>query len=544
MFRYACVTILVLLGAAAFPQSGTPVSIGNANLPNSQYKIQGTVVSAVTGHPIPRVLVELYLEGRRATLTGPEGEFVFDKLPEEGAMIIARRPGFLSKNTMVDVQAGKIVVKLAPECIISGTVVDSEGEPIENAGIEALVSRMSEGRKGIVQTHTPMRVRTDEDGNFRLAGLSPGKYYVSVTAGPAAQRLVGMQPQAATKTYPAVVFYPSASDVASATPVDLVAGQHARLQFTLPLLPAFKLSGTVSGIAGFKQLSNPMILDAAERPLFGAARWDTQSGAFEFPAVPAGTYTIQVYAMAEDDRPAWARQSVTVNRDITGVNLALVAGATIPVTVRKELGPTPQPSHCEGGFPTRDGKMLDCSKVAAMVSLVPVGLQMQFSAEPDSDDPASLAVRGVMPGKYRLDVSPMVVAYVSTARSGSTDLLREELIVPAGGTVPPIEVVLRDDGATMKVHVQADAPGPAVILLLPQSAPLQQPRVLGVGANGEREYGGLAPGEYAVLAFDSIEGVEYRNPDFVAAYLSKAARVTLAANTTTSVSVELIHREE
>jgi hypothetical protein len=169
---------------------------------------------------------------------------------------------------------------------------------------------------------------------------------------------------------------------------------------------------------------------------------------------------------------------------------------------------------------------------------------MQFSAEPDSDDPASLAVRGVMPGKYRLDVSPMVVAYVSTARSGSTDLLREELIVPAGGTVPPIEVVLRDDGATMKVHVQADAPGPAVILLLPQSSPLQQPPVLGVDASGEREYGGLAPGEYAVLAFDSIEGVEYRNPDFLAAYLSKAARVTLAANTTTSVSVELIHREE
>jgi carboxypeptidase family protein len=544
MFRYACVSIMVLLGAAAFAQTGTPVPTGSANLPSGQYKIQGTVVNAATGHPIARALVELYLEGKRAVLTGAEGEFVFDKLPEEGAMISARRPGFLMKNTMVEARAGKIVVKLVPECVISGTVVDSEGEPIENATIEALVSRMSDGRMELVQTHSPMRDRTDEDGNFRLGGLSPGKYYVSVTAGPATQRLLGGQPRAAAETYPAVVFYPSASDVASATPVDLVAGQYVRVQFSLPLLPAFKLSGTVSGIAGFKQLSGPVILDAAERPLFGTARWDPKSGAFEFPGVPAGTYTIQVYAKSEDDRPAWARQSITVNRDVTGVNVALVPGATIPVTIKKELGPTAQPSHCEGGFPTRDGKMIDCSKVSAMISLVPVGRLMQFPAEPDSDDPASLTLRGVMPGKYRVDVSPMVAAYVSAAHSGSADLLREELIVSAGGNVPPIEVVLRDDGATVKLHVHSDAPGPAYILLLPQSAPLRPPRMFDVDASGEREYGGLAPGEYAILAFDSMEGVEYRNPDFLARYLSRAAQVTLAANTTTSVSVELIHRDE
>src|SRR5262249_43540004 len=86
MFRYSCLIIMVLLGAGAFPQSGTPVPTGSASLPSGQYKIQGTVVNAVTGHPIARALVELYLEGRRAMLTGAEGEFVFDKLPEEGAM--------------------------------------------------------------------------------------------------------------------------------------------------------------------------------------------------------------------------------------------------------------------------------------------------------------------------------------------------------------------------------------------------------------------------------------------------------------------------
>jgi hypothetical protein len=357
--------------------------------------------------------------------------------------------------------------------------------------------------------------------------------------------LLGALPKSAPETYPTVVYFPSAGDFTSATPLDLVAGQHAHAQFSLSLVPAFKLSGTVSGIAGYKRVSNPVIMDAAERPLLGAARWDTQSGAFEFPALPAGAYTLQVYAIAEDNHPAWVRQSITLNRDVSGLNLALLSGATIPVTVRKELGPTPQPSHCEGGFHTQDGKMIDCSKLAAMVTLAPIDAgHMQFRAEPESDDPSNLALRGVMPGKYRLDVTPMIAAYVRSARSGSTDLLREELIVPAGGAVPPIEIILRDDGATVKVRVQADATDHANILLLPQFAPFQRPHMLDVNPGGEREYGGLAPGEYTVLAFDSMEGVEYGNPDFLARYSSKAARVTLSANTTTQVSVELIHTEE
>jgi hypothetical protein len=189
--------------------------------------------------------------------------------------------------------------------------------------------------------------------------------------------------------------------------------------------------------------------------------------------------------------------------------------------------------------------MIDCSKLAAMVTLAPIDAgHMQFRAEPESDDPSNLALRGVMPGKYRLDVTPMIAAYVRSARSGSTDLLREELIVPAGGAVPPIEIILRDDGATVKVRVQADATDHANILLLSQFAPFQRPHMLDVNPGGEREYGGLAPGEYTVLAFDSMEGVEYGNPDFLARYSSKAARVTLSANTTTQVSVELIHTEE
>src|SRR5690349_4038600 len=39
--------------------------------PEFIYKLEGTVVNAQTGQPIPRALVELFTSGRQVVLTGP-----------------------------------------------------------------------------------------------------------------------------------------------------------------------------------------------------------------------------------------------------------------------------------------------------------------------------------------------------------------------------------------------------------------------------------------------------------------------------------------
>ncbi|HSM84806.1 MAG TPA: hypothetical protein VLT16_01585, partial [Candidatus Limnocylindrales bacterium] len=51
----------------------------------------------------------------------------------------------------------------------------------------------------------------------------------------------------------------------------------------------------------------------------------------------------------------------------------------------------------------------------------------------------------------------------------------------------------------------------------------------------------LAPGEYKVFAFDSIDGLDYTNPEAIAPYASSAAHVTVSANGNTSVTVDLVH---
>ena len=99
--------------------------------------------------------------------------------------------------------------------------------------------------------------------------------------------------------------------------------------------------------------------------------------------------------------------------------------------------------------------------------------------------------------------------------------------------------------AAVKVRVQSDGPEKeGRILLLPEFAPSQPPIIIGVELNKEREYSNLAPGDYKVLAFDSLDAIEYNNPEFLAKYSMRAARVTLAEKTTSPVTVELVHTGE
>ncbi|MFI5106475.1 MAG: hypothetical protein ACHP79_16245, partial [Terriglobales bacterium] len=81
-------------------------------------------------------------------------------------------------------------------------------------------------------------------------------------------------------------------------------------------------------------------------------------------------------------------------------------------------------------------------------------------------------------------------------------------------------------------------------VLVPDFAPMRDPVVLDVQPGVDREYGGLAPGDYKVFAFDSTDGLEYTNPSVLSRYSSKAARVSIMPKATSSVSADLIHKDE
>ena len=80
-------------------------------------------------------------------------------------------------ETSADVSSGSsAIVKLTPEGIIYGEVRDAEGAPLDGVTVRAERWQMSDGRR---QLQPDRQTMTDDQGNFRLAELVPGKYLLA-----------------------------------------------------------------------------------------------------------------------------------------------------------------------------------------------------------------------------------------------------------------------------------------------------------------------------------------------------------------------------
>jgi len=69
-------------------------------------------------------------------------------------------------------------------------------------------------------------------------------------------------------------------------------------------------------------------------------------------------------------------------------------------------------------------------------------------------------------------------------------------------------------------------------------------RAIPVSGSGSFQVNGLAPGSYDILAFDRLDGIEYRNREVLGEYLSHAAHITLSADEQAKVTLDLIRTKE
>jgi hypothetical protein len=132
--------------------------------------------------------------------------------------------------------------------------------------------------------------------------------------------------------------------------------------------------------------------------------------------------------------------------------------------------------------------------------------------------------------------------YVQSAMYGRQDLLRDDLIAGIEGGTRTVEIVVRDDGAVLSGTTTADGqPARSSVLIVPEETPSQLRKVT-TNADGTFHAGGLAPGTYQIIAFDSADNLEYRNPAALADYLMKAQTVRLTPNQTATVNLEILKR--
>jgi hypothetical protein len=296
------------------------------------------------------------------------------------------------------------------------------------------------------------------------------------------------------------------------------------------------------------------ILTASGLELGAGLDVDEARGTFRSSWFPAGPCTITAQAQnPRTNQQYFASQNLNVTSDLTGVHLTLLPGAVIPVSTRVEATGSDPPGN--GGpqnmfFDGRRQRQVQ-QDTPAHLTLRPqahlFSQRQEYSDSATEEDPTP-AVRNVPPGVYSVDVHSNGLYYVQSVRSGSIDLLERNLTVAPGASNQAIEIVLRDDFATLEGTLTFDAQGEAAtIFVIPANASMNsQPPRRDVGVmGGSRSFQipQLAPGEYKVLAVYNPEELEYGNSEVMRKYLSKAREVSLAPNQKAKVDLEVVRIE-
>jgi len=505
-------------------------------------------VNSVTGEPVRRALVQVGSSaggGQISMLTDAEGRFEFPALPESELVLTARKPGFFNDLELhpeyfhydtihLASDTSSVVLKLHPESSIFGHVLTLK-DPVEDCPVRVFEERIVDGRKQWEQRGQTM---TDEDGQFRVANLVPGQYLLVAGPNLASAQAALFQVRSARPEGFGTIFYPGVSELEAATPVTVAGGQQLQVDFSLKPEPIFSISGTVVGL-GEGVHPALQIVNRAGEALSIPVNFDRQTGKFK-TKLPGGAYVIQLRGQDSAGLLFASDLPLTVHADVEGICLPLGPSITLPITV--DLGVTGMTE-----VPDQANRLLRNAEGISSVRLIPREKQFQvqeFQAERNEKSRA-LAVRNLTPGRYTVEITAAPPWYVRAVTSGTTDLLREDLVIAGGRRPDPLEVVLRDDSSSLHGTIHADGqPSGGTVLLFSDQRSLEHAQTAVVQNGAEFLFSGLAPGDYKVLAFDSIEGLEFRNADAVSPYLSRAVAVTLQPNEATNVNLEQIRREK
>jgi hypothetical protein len=263
--------------------------------------------------------------------------------------------------------------------------------------------------------------------------------------------------------------------------------------------------------------------------------------------VPAGTYWLQVGGANQEGRYTPTYRRLQVQSSLTDLRFTVQPGLDIPIILQTIFvrDNTPR-GHCRYTSDSGEIHDSDCSDYpAARLELHSLDFpRLRFNSD-TGPLKAAFSVRGVSPGKYSVRASATFGGYVLSVRSGGLDLMREPLVVPEDGNVSSIEVVVRDDPATLNIKVRTEKPGQqTMILVFPDPVTITEPKIKASSQGGDVSAGPLAPGAYKIFAFDAAQEFDYSSLEELAKYSAQATSVTVGASESASVVVDLIHLGE
>jgi hypothetical protein len=408
--------------------------------PPSKGFLDGIVVNAITGEPMPGARLKLAVQQQSgdALYARPdaEGHFRFAGLDPKVYSLSVESPGFFPPgatahrgygtvdlrlphsneyayggegasefqiHTAIDDDGSPHVtvrVAMTPCSEVSGRVTDPNGAPMPGVHVRAYMVRPVQKTSGNPSVFPllpdgqhelyPLNgVATSDSGEFRIAPLTPGSYYLFVQAD---------QSTIWRKAYRST-YFPQAIDLASAKPVELAVGQHAQADIRVASVAGVHVAGRVvrpvtAQSASEEQPSIDMLLvpEAVSPYAYpGPSVWAKGSDEFDFTGVLPGKYTFM----------AVLYRNVFSPKALSGVIKQLEVGDGGLLGLTLELQPVPD---LAGEVVFRDG----CTPRSVQVSLrggfSPRGsYEVQAIAGADG----KFVLTGLYPGLLRVTATPV-----------------------------------------------------------------------------------------------------------------------------------------
>jgi protocatechuate 3,4-dioxygenase beta subunit len=379
----------------------------------------------------------------------------FTVMPLAKAFVVGTSGAYKQPGQSITVAEGETITKIDFDLVrggvITGRITDTDGRPV----IGELVHVVAKDAPDVGRPVTPFdgsRNKTDDRGIYRVYGLSPGNYKVSIgqTAAAGGVSIMGMGGSQYTKT-----FYPGVADEAKAmlleinegtevTNIDLVASKSGR---------GFSVSGRVVDADSGQPVPSVYVvhssLNEGTQQLGGMNFSGSQTdanGKFRLENVQPGHYAAYMLATGEASTSYSDQTPFDVSdTDVSGVEIKVRRGATISGV-----------AVIENNFDPAVASSLQTVSLFAFSATK--GGAPSFSRSQINAD-GKFSFSGLAPGKVQINVvgfptPPKGLTLVRTEVDGVEQ--REGIEVNAGSKITGVRLVFAYGAGSISGEVKAE----------------------------------------------------------------------------------------
>jgi hypothetical protein len=430
----------------------------------------------------------------------------------------------------------EVVVWLIPAGTISGHVRDAAGLPVE--GVQVQLRRRRYTSIGILTFQQVISISSNKLGEFRFGMVAPGRYYVIAA-------------QAASTSFgrPVYSFFPGVSDIEKADVIDIRPGSAVdAIDFALAPSREYSVRGRLIDTATGRPPAQASIgvyeaMPIESNPILAAASFDSATGDFERRGLPPGKYRLAASenpmgsgltagALNLSKRVSQAEFQIT-DSDIDNLVVSFGAPQIIEgfITVEGELPPRVHLRTTGPALrPVRTGKL----------ATFPA---RSYSVTAD-DGTFSLACNSQEPYVVEMAFLPEGL-YLKQARLNGVDVLTKPADFSSPGDLQ-IVVSSRVGKVDGRVTGEPSIPRFGIPIAFVPDRLRDHPelfKTVFTDAGGRFSLSSIAPGDYKVFAWESLESFSYFDPEFLKRFEDQGQSIRVSESSRQTLELKIIRAE-